>query len=340
MSSQIGLRSSVVPRLLKILILPALFGVVFLSGEFTEFMDVPGLVFVLLGLAAMTLMSFSGSEIIEAIKNAWGGWDSNSNLNRAIYFWESAARNVFMMGVLGTIVGFMVMLSNLEEGIKYFFSEVGVRFLSTIYGLILAAIFAVPALVFSGIVGGIGVRGLWDEIENGEIEAPRLRTVECFIGYVAFLSLLLWVMLTPWSSDTFAPLQLFIHWPSLLVVVGGALAISLLIGNHREGETVTLSFAFTGLIGSLVGVVKVLHGLSEGSIADIAAAVTFIISSCFVALLGMMAIGIPLKDRMAKKGLNQNLSLSRIAWFGFPLLTLIYLSFVVALIVTPMHKTL
>jgi len=74
-------------------------------------------------------------------------------------------------------------------------------------------------------------------------------------------------------------------------------------------------------------------------IDEIAAAVTFIISSCFVSWLGMMLVGAPLEDRMVKAGkINKHSPSNRLAWYIYPLVILIFLIMTFVVVVTPIVK--
>jgi hypothetical protein len=125
----------------------------------------------------------------------------------------------------------------------------------------------------------------------------------------------------------------------LLVILGGTIALVLFVGSSAKGRTYTLGFAVTGLIGSLMGIIQVLLGFSSRRIGDIALAVAFILSSCFFALLGMMLVGAPLEDRSIKDLKEARYStLSRAAWYVFPLVTLILLVITFVLVITPTKK--
>ncbi len=324
----------------KILILVILGLAVIFSGKFTGFMDAPGLAFVILGGMAMILMGFSAPEIGAAFKHAAGGPNGREELQKSAHFWESAARNVLMFGVLGTLTSFIIELCTLQGGISSIFSELATAFLTTLYGVILGVVCLVPALK---ITKDLHKQPLL-EAQEVRIKSDDSQTLryENIIGYVLFIALMGWTMITATSSEVslpFTPLDMFIHWPSLLVVVGGTVALVLFAGDAAGGKSLTLSFAFTGLIGVLMGFVQVLHSLSSRSIKDVASAATFIISSCFIALVGMMLVGIPLEDRSVKARKNyKELTVSRIAWYVFPLLTLIFLFFVLILVITPIKK--
>jgi flagellar motor component MotA len=146
---------------------------------------------------------------------------------------------------------------------------------------------------------------------------------------------MLWVIIPSGSLKT------FLNWPSLLVVLGGTTALVSFVGNAGTGQPITLSFAFTGLIGALMGVIQLLHHISiigGQSVKGIGAAITFSILSCFFAMLGMMVVGIPFEDRnLPIDERTTKLTFSRIAWYGFSLVVLLFVTFAVVMVVTPMR---
>ena len=336
----------------RIAVVAALAAGIVLSGKFTRLMNVPGLVFVVVGCAAMILIGYSLEEILSAFKHAFGKEGSRRALKKSVDFWKSAVRNAFMVGVLGTLMGYVIQMRALK-GIATLFGAVGTRFLSTIYGLILAAIFAVPVTVLSRRLNGLTESSQESDFESQgtdlevgdefarESGSGRLAFSSVF-GYALFIALMVLIALAAPAVDhsPLPPMWLFFfYWPSLLVVAGGALALLLFMGDIRKGQNVVLSFGFAGLIGSLVGLVQTLQGMSFGRIQDVAAAITFIVSSCFISLIGMMLIGVPLEDR-AFSG-TEDLPFKKrslIACYGFPLVTLLYLALITILIVTPIRK--
>jgi ABC-type dipeptide/oligopeptide/nickel transport system permease subunit len=75
------------------------------------------------------------------------------------------------------------------------------------------------------------------------------------------------------------------------------------------------------------------------AIGKIAAAMTFIISSCFMGLAGMIFIGAPLEDHHVRTGrIDKPTALSRAAWSVFPLVALIFLVLTFFLVITPVRK--
>ena len=163
------------------------------------------------------------------------------------------------------------------------------------------------------------------------------------IGYVLFVLCMAWVIVSSFSTLTadspLNPASVFLYWPSLLIVAGGTILFVLFIGGKALGRSLTLSFALTGLIGTLVGYYLMLQGFLSHRIEGVAMGVTFIIAACFFALLGMIILGAPLGDRTLKLSQSgRQGALSRIAWFLFPLICLIFLTVTFVLVITPIKK--
>lgn len=284
------------------------------------FLDFFTLVFVVLGTAAMTSMGFSFAETGAAFRHAFGGGDEQQGRENSVYFWEAAGRNAFMVGVLGTVTGFFIMIKNLL-GFKWIGLSLATSFVSTFYGLILAAFCAVAALR-----AGKKLDGTSQPRPQAQAQGVKIENI---VGYILFIAIIGWPLV---KTGT---LPLIIHWPSLLVVVGGAVLMVLWVGNGKDGRSITLGFAFTGLIGVVFGIVQMFYGMYTNSIGGIAAAMAFSILSCVFGLLGMMLGGIPLQDRAFKKGkIPQKITASRIAWYGFPALAsgLLFIVFLLMLI--------
>jgi hypothetical protein len=179
-----------------------------------------------------------------------------------------------------------------------------------------------------------------EEQESNNMTFLKLDNV---IGYILFIFTLGWAIFTPLLGKVFdGPLKaqdLFLYWPSLLVVVGGTIAIALFVGNSGASRSLTIGFALTGMLATLMGFVQAMMGFSSKEIQDIASAITFILSSCFIALLGMMLVGNPLVDRSVKSdNIQKTHTLNRIAWFVFPFMTLIILFLTFIMVVTPIKK--
>lgn len=334
---------NIVSTLVRILILCCLVFTVILSGKFTDFMDGTGFVFIFLGGIALALMSFSFKEIGMAFKHTSGRADTAEEQQKSGYFWETAVRNFWMMGALGSVISFVIALGNSEGGIFGIANRMSASYLSSVYGIILAVICSVPALKISGIQATQTMEQRLNAFEDSEDNNISFLRFETVIGYVLFIFVLGWAIFTPLLGQAFdgplKPQDLFLYWPSLLVVLGGTIAIALFVGNAASGRFFTIGFALTGFLATLLGLVQAMFGFSSRGIQEIAAAIAFILSACFVALLGMMLVGNPLVDRSVKTDRIQKIQpLNRIAWFVFPFMTLILLLLSFVMVVTPIQK--
>jgi flagellar motor component MotA len=328
---------------LRLLILGALVLAVILSGKFTDFMKGTSFIFVFLSGIFLTLISFSLKEIGLAFKHTSGRSGSAEEKRKAAYFWEATVRNFWMMGVVGSVISFVIALGSSEGGIFSIASRMSASYISAVYGMAIAVVCAIPALKTAA---------LWntkpkDERENmhEEQESNNMTFLKLdnVIGYILFIFTLGWAIFTPLLGKVFdGPLKaqdLFLYWPSLLVVVGGTIAIALFVGNSGASRSLTIGFALTGMLATLMGFVQAMMGFSSKEIQDIASAITFILSSCFIALLGMMLVGNPLVDRSVKSdNIQKTHTLNRIAWFVFPFMTLIILFLTFIMVVTPIKK--
>jgi len=326
----------------RILILAILIAVVILSGRFADFMDLYGLAFVIIGGICLIFTSFTAREIASALRAAGGTPGFHPENQKFLIFWESASRDFWMAGVLATLISFVIALTNSEGGLEGIASRMASALIPTVYGVILSVICLVPALKLKE---SHPIRSLEESTEEpGKTQAGLAASLsfENTIGYMLFVVIVAGTLIKAdltSNAPIFDAWEWVVYWPSLLVVLGGTIALVLFVGNSAKGQTFTLGFAITGLIGSLMGIIQVLLGFSSKSIQDIAAAVTFILSSCFFALLGMMLLGAPLEDRLIKNMQTaKHSTLSRVAWYVFPLITLILLVITFVIVVTPMRK--
>lgn len=314
-----------------------------LSEKFASLISGPSFIFVLVGGVAVTLMAFSGSEITTALKHAIGGSAKSHELQQSAYFWEALARNFWMVGVLDSLIIFIIGLGSSKGGVDGIATRMTNSYLSTIYGVILAVICVAPALKISGKFA--------DSLNSGSEKISSVPPgmmdkslrLENIFGYALFILSLGGVFLGSLSSLTsdspLNPASVFLYWPSLLIVAGGTIVLVLFIGGAAIGQSFTLSLALTGFIGTLVGYYLLLQGFLNRNIQDIAGAITYIISSCFFALLGMIFLGAPLGDRVLKHSRTQKQgTLNRVAWFIFPLITLIFLTLSFVLVLTPIKR--
>lgn len=328
--------------LARILVVAALVAAVVFSGKFSGFMNVRGLLFVLAGSVTLVLASFSFPEISAAFRNAAGVLDKPEAIRKSMVFWEAAARNAWMTGVLGTILNFIVALCTLSGGIADVATRMAASFLATVYGMVLAVICAVPAWKLGEILRLQTAKNISQTTLNpASAEAKSLR-FENAVGYLLFLVAISWMVFKPVLGAAhlnFSPFDLIIYWPALLVVVGGTIALVLFVGGDGAGRILMPAFAITGLIGSLLGFIQVLLAFASGKTYLVSAGLTFVIASSFMAMLGMTIVGGPLEDRLVKQGRTEKPSgLSRAAAYGFPLLALLFLVVALILVITPIKK--
>jgi flagellar motor component MotA len=340
-----GINISRITRIvLGALALGALAYALVFSGWFSNLADGRGFAFVLAAGAAMTLTSFSTGEITSAFKHLGGGGSGFIvEMETSRYLWEATARNMYLLGVLGTLIAFITGLGSNAGGITGISERMISAFLSTIYGLVLTMICLVPAMKLRSRIETMEADPAGAGPDRAASVAAGQLKFENILGYGLLLLILGWAIGAPLMSldegSPMNPLQVFFHLPSLLVVLGGTVILALFMGDIRLGRSLTLCFAFTGLIGALAGVIQVMMAVNARSIEDVALAMTFLLSFCFAALMGMVILGAPLEDRALKisKG-SQHSNPSRIAWFVFPIFTLLFLLFTFILVLTPFKK--
>jgi hypothetical protein len=295
------------------------------------FLDYAGLISVVLGAVAVTLMGFSFPEIGAAFRHAMGspGEPGKGELEKSVYFWEAAARNFFQVGVLMTVIGFIIMLKNIPAGIADVWKTLAVCFVTTLYGLILAALSAIAGLRIVKKLAGPGQPQ--QEMQVIPTIQGNKWNIEKIVGALLFIATLGWVVM---KADA---LVIFIHWPSLLIVAGGAILFVLWAGNGEDGLSTTLSFAFAGVIGILFGLVQMFYG--SPAIAKIAEGMSFAILSCVFGLVGMILGGVHRQDYAFKTGKTfKKIAISRIAWYGFPVVTLMLIFYEFVLMLIPIVK--
>lgn len=317
-----------------------------LSGLFAGMANPAGLFFLLIGTGASVLMGFSRNEIAAAFRHAAGRPGPPDEAKRASYFWEAAARNAWILGALGSALNFTIALGTPSDGI----GETSVRmiqaFLVTLYGLVLAVVCLVPAVKLSGKAENARRQG--EARQTAETGGParaafRAVTPDRIAGYVLFAAVLvLSVFLLVAGLPQTGPLpiaKVLLHWPAILVVIGGAIALALFMGAGAGARAWTLGFAMTGFVGLLTGLIQALLGFAHRNIGEIASACAFIISASAFSLLGLVAAAAPLEDREVMDGLRDKPgALSRLFWVVFPLLTFIFLVLTFIMVVTPMTK--
>ncbi len=308
------------------------------SGTPASYFDRHGFLFILVGGIALVVISFPGAEIGRALQHAAGS-GKDAELRSAANFWEATGRSFWILGGLGSILsiilGFVGMRTEETAGLSAIIPMLIRALLSTFYGSLLAVICFVPCWKLLGVLQSRASAMNPERNETPESTGHRGWRFGTICGYVLFLAALL--------STTRIVLELPAIWPvfrpSLLVVLGGTLALMLFMGANNTRLTPSASFAGMGLIGTLMGFIQMLHGMTipaPRGIGQVAGALAFILFSCFIALLGMALIGAPLEDRAIQmRRMSKPSAFSRVSWYVFPLLSLIFLVLVFNMIILP-----
>jgi hypothetical protein len=307
------------------------------SGRLAGLTNTAGLFYLVFGSAAVALMGFSRREIGNAFRHAAGFVGSSREMKRAAYFWEAAARNAWVLGVLGSTLNFTIALSGESGGIAGVSARMIQSFVVTLYGLVLAVICLIPAM---------RITGRAEQSPAAAMSAPGPSGSALFeraTGYVLFaavLGLTVFSLARGYPQNGPLPIaKVMLHWPALLIVVGGAIALALFAGAGAGARALTLGFAMTGLISLLMGLIQAMFGFVHTSIQEVSAAVAFLISASSFALLGLAVIAAPLDDREVMEGRRERPGpFSRMFWIVFPLLTFIFLILTFIMVVTPMKR--
>jgi hypothetical protein len=317
-----------------------------LSGVFSGLMNRAGLFFLLGGSVAVAFMGFTGREIGTAFRQAAGQDGDEKSLGRSAYFWEAAASNAWILGALGSALSFTVTLSSDSGGI----AEVGNRMIQSLivalYGLVLAVIFLAPAMKLADKAGKARLTGERQSVAGDGPSAhlsSRKLTPGRFVGYVLFAAVLvrtIIVLAGGRPQDGPMPMaKILLHWPAILVVLGGTIALALFTGAGSGARAWTLGFGVTGLVALLMGLIQALFGFAHANLAEISSAVAFIISASSLSLFGLVAVAAPLEDREVMEGCRAGPGpFSRMFWVLLPLLTFIFLVLTFIMVVTPITK--
>ncbi|MBP1596612.1 MAG: hypothetical protein H6Q05_1989 [Acidobacteria bacterium] len=328
MLSSIG-RSNTNALLISILSPAFLIAVLAFSGGPGYWLDLQWVLLLVGGEIALLLMGFPWPEIRRSVARAANRSVEAGDSARSCYFWEAAARNAVNLGVLGTLVGFVTQVCSDTGGLSGFPAAFGRALLSTTYGIVLASIFGMISLKFRL---GIPTADTPDPAETWE-QAPQSSGFWSHgLGYILFLGLFLWILFSSVPAGPYRPVDWFVHWPAWLVVLGGTIALALLSGSSFIGTALVPGFAFTGILGSFLGIGQALQGFSAAKIQMVAQGITFMISSCFAVLAGLLAVAYPLLDRSRDR---RSMLLLRVVWYGFPVLTLLLIATAAVMVMIP-----
>ncbi len=311
------------------------------AGTPASYYDPYGFFFVLVGGVALMMISFPGAEIWRAFRHAAGSSGNNAEIKNSAHFWEAAGRGFWILGglssVLSIVISFAAMKTEAAIGMSAIVPMLIRPLLSIFYSSLLAVICFVPCWKLMGkLQNRLSVPGA----EPGDTPVSYGRSGWGFgtvIGYVLFLAALVLMARLPdvsWLAVSIACM------PSFLVVLGGALALMLFMGGNNAKLTTSTAFAGMGLISSLMGFIQMLHGMTDPGprgIGQVAGALAIILAASFTAQLGMALLGAPMEDRAIRVGrIGAPSAFSRVSWYVFPLLSLIFLVLVYSMIVMPL----
>jgi hypothetical protein len=309
-----------------------------LSGLFTGMMNRAGLLFLLLGIAASVLTGFSRTEIGAAFRYAAGRPGPPEDRIRTARVWEAAARNAWILGVLGSVLNFtMVLGGGGSKGLADISGRMIQSFVVTLYGLVLAVVFLVPAMKLAGPAGKAGYAAGPKPASRRSLLFERV-TGYALLAVVFGLTFFSLVKSFP-PGGPLPAARIMLHGPAALVIFGGAIALTLFLGTGTGARALTFGFGMTGLIALLLGLIQAMFGFVHADIKEISAAVAFIISASLYALLGLVLIAAPLEDRELMDGRRERPGrLSRMLWGVFPLLAFLFLILTWIMVITPMRK--
>jgi len=276
----------------------------------------------LMGGIALVMISFPGAEIRRAFRDAVGTPGNETDIRGSAHFWEAAGRGFWILGVVRSILHLVMFFLQETGSMQWIIKEMAQYLLATLYGILLAVICFIP---YWKLMGKLQSRPFAPNVEQKPISiGPSGWRFGIVIGYVLFFASLVFCFLKVHIS---AELLIALK-PAFFVVLGGAIALMLFTRGANSAPSPSAAFASMGLIGSLLGIIQMLFGMSEGAqgIGQVAGAFAFLISSCLTALFGMVLVGAPLEDRAVRTGrVAAPSAFSRAAWYIFPLMALIFL---------------
>lgn len=319
------------------------FVAIILSKKFGDFWDGSAFVFVFAGAIALTLLGFSLSQIRAAVMPSAGRPLLDEDDGLASYFWEAVGRNFWVIGVLASVVNFVLNLVQAQGGIQDMAFRLASSFRPVIYGLVLAVICGLPALKLS-LTDSRSERMDQPVRSNlSHLKSRSLYRVESGVGLLLLIAILFGTMafrLHQNPTRNFPPLNFFLDWPAVLIVVGGTALLTMFLGPRTWGSSVTFASAVIGLVGAIVGFLKAMLAVSHADISSVAGSIAFVISTCFLALLIMIFVGIPVSDSERSSSFHPGKvsPLIRLCWYVFPFLVLIFLVLAFILVVTPFQK--
>lgn len=307
------------------------------SGVLSGMAHAAGLFYLAVGCAAVALMGFSCREIGAAFRHAAGRPGTRQETKRSAHVWEAAARNAWILGVLGSTLNLTMAVSSESGGIADVSHRVIRSLIVTLYGLVLAVVCLAPAIKLAVRAERAPTDGASEQAPAGSLLLERVT------GYALFATVLGLALALAGRSgpqnEFLSVTRIVFHGPAALVVFGGAIALALFMGRSAGARAWTLGFGLTGLIALLMGLIQALLGFVHSSIQEIAAAIAFIVSASAYALLGLAVAASPLEDREVMEGRVEGPgTVSRMFWAVFPLLVFVFLLLAFIMLIMPMTR--
>lgn len=244
--------------------------------------------------------------------------------------------------MLDSVISFVLNLVQGQGGIQDMAFRLALSFQPAAYGLVLGIFCSLPALKLS-LAASLNKR----PDQAAPLNPSRAETVPFWkiargVGFLLMIAVLFGTTafrLQQNPTRNFPALSFLLNWPAVLVVVGGTFVLTVLLAPKAWGASITLVSSLVGLVGAILGFIKVLLAVSQASISNVANSITFIISTCFLALLIMALVGIPLSDWERRASpFAMTPPLVRLSWHAFPVVMLFSLVLAFILVVTPFQK--
>jgi len=293
-----------------------------------DFVNTRGLLYFVLGEAALLLAGFSPHDIASAFRQAAGGLQDGGCRPSRIF--EAVARNSLALGVLAILVSCIQTILSFSGVPIEFAARLAGASVPFFWGVVLASLAGVAASSARG-RETLAAPETSEAGANGGAAGGAGHHALRLTGHALMAVILCWMV-----GSGPGPIPLLGQPQAWLLVLGGTLFLSLIHGRLGSGRGLTLGFALSALIGGIRGVLQALHAFSTGRIELVAEAIWSIPAVWFIGLAGMLLFGFPLEDRAARR--QEPGTLGRVAWYGAPLAALLFLLIVILMVITPMEK--
>ena len=271
-----------------------------------------GLLFVVLGVTAATLIAYDAREWPTAVR-----WPAT--------VWEGVTRNAWCVGALASVLFFGRALGDSSRTIAEVARGLALAFLPALFGLILAGLAAVPAL------------RLRSETPEGIEDQPRSGAGR-YLGVLMFLGLVGWTLARPPEGNAwrFAPHALLLQPSAALTFAGGAPLFVAVSGPSLRRRVGVVACGLSAAVCAPAGLVLALLGIADQSIGRVVSGLGFVLSSCVVSLAALLAVANPVEDRRLRRG-EDPMPLNRTVWILLPGVALVLLLIVLGFAMTPMQ---